>query len=222
MSKKILSGITIIAAFLVTAVVFPCQSYAADGGRMFFTIELGGAGNFYSQSENNLRKEKPEAMNLEGDSDAFGGLRFDVQVPYQRFNATWGIAFDVGVLPSFSYLGKAYSWSSFYSEVKPDNGVFGRILYTTDYFIIGNARQGNGLALSSGIGVAGGEIDITEDAYDAETISFSGLSYEYGLALYMREDKYGGVFSVRRTHFIKSSDFDWKTWMFTIGFQYFY
>ena len=207
--------------FLFCALIFiPCFASADEQTDGFFLFEAGilSEGNFFSEARKTILREKPEATKIKKeDSNAFL-FRFAINAPYNLFNTRPGIAIDIGSTPSVSFYGKEYIWSSYYSAQTFGDGVVLRLMLTNEYFAIGSAKTGKGLAVYTGVGgslISEMQFGIYE-LEDAE--DYGGISYEYGLKYYLRLDPgFSMTLGATKSAIIKSSDFSWETTQFLLG-----
>ena len=202
--------------------LLPGVSWAEEqkGGAMEISFNIYSNGDFSSNAKKAILKEKPEAKNIEEDSDDFGfAIRTSVNMPITSFNFRFGAAIDIGGAPSVSYEAKRYYWSSQYSSEEFAGGLIFRLLLTTDYFILGNAYNNTGLAFSAGLGFGAILEEEQEDlSRDTESEDYGGLSYEYGLRLSIPLATNTNLsLSAMKAQVVRSSEFSWKSNMFTIG-----
>jgi len=213
--KKIFSAITLSCLFLL-----PCISYAEEKSDAYFVVEAGmlGKGNFENIAKQEIIKEKPEAKNMKMKSGSAFLVRFAGNMPYSLFNARYGIAIDGGGTPSMEFSAKYYSWSSAYYSQTFGDGMILRFMFTNEYFVIGSAKEGRGLAIYTGAGFSGlYEMQLGEDTL-LDTKDYSGISYDYGLKCYIRfAPDFSATIGAVKSVIIKTGGFSWKTEHIFVG-----
>lgn len=209
-----------ISALIYLFFLLPGVSWAEDKGTAFMEISANifSNGDFSSNAKKAILKKKPEAKNIEDNDHTGVAIRILAGGTLSAFNMRMNAAIDIGGSPTVDFAAREYYWSSSYSSQKFGNGLILRILLTADYFIIGNASDNTGLAFSTGFGY-GGLLDaqLGENEY-TDTVSYDGTSYEYGLKLvFPIADNTNLSLSLMKAQVLHSSEFSWKSTMFSMG-----
>ena len=205
--------------------LFPLNAYSLEYAEFdesqesfFMGVETGylSGGNFFSQAKKRVKRTIPDASGMSmANSDSFV-LRFIPSIHIKETKIRVGIIFDFGRLPKMDYVSDSVLFSF-------GGGTFTRSMAHFEYFVLGDAKDNKGLALSASIGKFHiVHSDITQEKYDLKSQHDNCITYEAGITGAVKLSKNARItMSAAYTSPLNYKDFYWNAFQATAGISYF-
>lgn len=204
--------------FSVNAHALEYAEFDESHESFFISVEAGylSGGNFFSQAKKRVKRTIPASSGMGmANADSFI-LRFIPGIHIKKTKIRAGIIFDIAALPRMDYAADSASFSF-------GGGAFTRTMAHFEYFILGDAKENKGLALSASIGKFHiVHSNMTQEKYNLKSQHDNCITYEAGITGTIKLSKNARLaMSAAYTSPLNYKDFYWTSFQATAGISYF-